>query len=149
VAERVREVVHPLEVVDGEQRRLESAKGTVRCLEDADGVERSGLVRVQEQRFEARPVLRDLNQLPDQLRRRGQRNVPLRLVSEHLHRMRETGPATRLDEQPALSATRLADHETCGDSLRGRLRDLGEDRELVSPSDECAHARMKRSSLDL
>jgi hypothetical protein len=110
VAERVGELVHPLHVVDDEQRLLERRERTVRSFEQTHRLERSTVLWPEQERLQAGAVPRDLEQRPEQ----SDHSVPC------------------LGKEPAFPAARIADDDCrCDAASDCRADCLAEGRELV------------------
>jgi hypothetical protein len=79
-AEGERELVHPVKVVDDEQRRLEGSKRAVRGLEHAYRLKRGSLVRLEEEGLELGSEVGHLGQGSQQTACGRKGNVALGLI---------------------------------------------------------------------
>jgi hypothetical protein len=139
VAERVRELVHPLQIVDDEQRVLERAESTMGSLEQAHRLQRSRLLGTEQDRLQAHTVARHLGQSSEQRSRGRERNGALGLIADDRHGLSRRHAVLRLREQPALPTSRLADHDRGGRAAPRGADHLGQRSELAGPTDEHAH----------
>jgi hypothetical protein len=143
VAEGVGELVHPLEIVDDEQRAPERAEGTMGGLEQAHRLERSRRLRAEQEGLQARTVTGHLDQPPEQGGRGSERNTALGLIADDRHALSKPHAVQRLGEQPALPASRFGDHDRGGRAAPRGADDLGQRSELAGPTDEHAHLGAK------
>ena len=139
MAERERELVDPLQVVDDEQRRFERAEGPVRTLEQPHGLERRRARGVEEHSLDLGSALRHLAEGAQEPGRGRERHLALGLVADDGERVREGRPGSRLGEQPALAAAGLADDDDRGRARPARRRELHQGFELSRPADEHLH----------
>jgi hypothetical protein len=138
VRERERKLVHPLHVVEDEERRLELAQRPVRGLEHSHRLE--GGRRLEQDRVDLPSVLGCVRERAQQRRRRCERHVPFGLVADDAKGMVETKPALGLRQEPALAAPRLSDDERCREAVASRaVGDVAQRSELVRPADKRRH----------
>ncbi len=108
-------------------------------LEHPHRLERRRFVRPEQELLEVRAVLRRNGQLSQQARRRRERHLPLRLVTDDRERMRKRRPRTGLGQQTALPASRLADDDRQRGAGLAIARDLGQSLQLHRSADEGLH----------
>ena len=119
LAQREREVVDPLHVVDDHDLRPERAERAVRRLEHPDGLERRGLrERAEGDGIEPITVLFHLGQRAQQARGRRERDLLLGLVADDPQGALGAGPCDRLGEQARLARAGIPGDERGRRALR-------------------------------
>jgi hypothetical protein len=110
VAQREREVVDPLQVVDQDKRRTAHAEDAVCGFEHLHPHERRAfLTRIKHQRAEPAAGRSELSECTQQVSGRCERHLPLRFVADDAKAVRRLGPVGDLGQKPALPAPRVAD----------------------------------------
>ena len=128
--ESEREIVHPLHVVDDEDRRIKLEGGTMRGLEQANGLE-PARVWVAEGEIG--------NERAQHVARRGERHETLRLVADDAKDGDLGDPLYRLLDEPRLPRARVADDDG---RARTGIEHAADALELGFTADEDpAHAR--------
>src|ERR671925_1170655 len=140
MAERVRELIHPMQVIDDQQAPLERAERTMRSLEDAHRLEHGRLLRTEEERLEPPTVARHLRQPPEQRSGGGQRNAAFRLITDDQQTLRTGYPLPCLCEQPTLPTPWLADDDRGGRAGSSGADHTSQRRQLTRTTNERAHS---------
>ena len=112
MAQSERALVHPLEIVDHQERRLERPGSPMSGLEDPHRLERRGpRRRIEEDCLQPFAVARALREPSEESRRRRERDLAFGLVADDAEPIRNVDTPRGLREEPALADTGIPDDE--------------------------------------
>ena len=112
MAQSERALVHPLEIVDRQERRLERPGSPMSGLEDPHRLERRRpRRRIEEDCLQPFAVARALRERSEESRRRRERDLAFGLVADDAEPIRNVDTPRGLREEPALADTGIPDDE--------------------------------------
>src|SRR3954469_4758024 len=138
MAQSERALVHPLEIVDRQERRLERPGSPMSGLEDPHRLERRRpRRRIEEDCLQPFAVARALRERSEESRRRRERDLAFGLVADDAEPIRNVDTPRGLREEPALADTGIPDDERRHRPAdRGARDGLDERLELGGPAHE-------------
>src|SRR4051794_4618655 len=138
MAQSERALVHPLEIVDRQERRLKRPGGPMSGLEDPDRLERRRpRRRIEEDCLQPFAVPRGFRERSEEPRRRRERDLAFGLVADDAEPIRNVDTPRGLREEPALADTGIPDDERRHRPADGGARDsLDKHLELGGPAHE-------------
>src|SRR3954467_12794668 len=144
MAQSERALVHPLEIVDRQERRLKRPGGPMSGLEDPHRLERRRpRRRIEEDCLQPFAVARGFRERSEEPRRRRERDLALGLVADDAEPIRNVNTPRGLREEPALADTGIPEDERRHRPAdRGARDGLDKRLELAGP----AHERLGHGS---
>ena len=138
MAQSERALVHPLEIVDRQERRLERPGSPMSGLEDPHRLERRRpRRRIEEDCLQPFAVARALRERSEESRRRRERDLAFGLVADDAEPIRNVDTPRGLREEPALADTGIPDDERRHRPAdRGARNGLDKRLELGGPAHE-------------